>query len=117
MSAFGGKADIGRTLQCLLLTQSRHSVPRIVATQNDAFCWSQIPAVIALLQASGRVVLSLGQAMARRSRESSKRAKARPRKAETLKRRAASALRRRYAAAVPLLSVRKVSFAASVMRR
>jgi hypothetical protein len=31
------------------MTQSGHSVLRIVAMQNDAFCWSQIPAVIALL--------------------------------------------------------------------
>src|SRR5215831_9435289 len=36
MSAFGGKADITRTrLECPLLTQSGHSVLRIVATQND----------------------------------------------------------------------------------
>jgi hypothetical protein len=36
MSAFGGKADISLTpRECLLLTQSGHSVPRIVATQND----------------------------------------------------------------------------------
>jgi hypothetical protein len=43
--------------------------------------------------------------MARRSRENSKRAKGRPRKAETLKRRAASTLRRRSRPAVGQESV------------
>src|SRR6516165_4980512 len=35
MSAFGGKADMTRTCADVCLTQSGHSVLRVIATQND----------------------------------------------------------------------------------
>jgi transcriptional regulator with GAF, ATPase, and Fis domain len=55
---------------------------------------SQIPDVIPLLQSQRACNSDLGRAMARRSREGRKRTKARPRKAEALKRGDAPTLRR-----------------------
>src|SRR6516164_6660729 len=83
MSAFGGKADIERIWsECPLLTQSGHERRRIAAVQTDPetlFRQPQIPAVIDF--ENRRSPKPLGWAMRRRSRASSKVAKARSRKA------------------------------------
>src|SRR6516162_7139919 len=94
MSAFGGKADIERIWsECPLLTQSGHEWRRIAAVQTDPetpFRRPQIPAVIDF--ENRRSPKPLGWAMRRRSRASSKLAKARIRKAMP-KRRNATTMR------------------------
>src|SRR5215468_11130491 len=94
MSAFGGKADIERIWsECPLLTQSGHERRRIAAVQTDPetpFRRPQIPAVIDF--ENRRSPKPLGWAMRRRSRASSKLAKARIRKAMP-KRRNATTMR------------------------